>query len=56
MAPIVSPETTLRQIEAERRWKEMKKALKEEVLRQEAAFWEAQKEAVRDNPAQTCHK
>lgn len=56
MAASISPEPILRQTEAERRWKGMKKALKEEVLRQEAAFWEAQKEAVRDNPAQTCHK
>jgi hypothetical protein len=34
----------------------MKKPLKEEVMRQEAAFWGALKQAARDNPAQTCHK
>ena len=34
----------------------MKKPLQAEVLRQEAAFWDALKQAVRDNPAQTCHK
>jgi len=34
----------------------MKKPLQEAVLRQEAAYWEALKQAVRDNPTQTCHK
>ncbi len=34
----------------------MKKVLKEEVRRQEAAFWAALKQAAQENPAQACHK
>lgn len=34
----------------------MKKPLKEEVLRQESAFWTALKQAALEHPAQACHK
>jgi hypothetical protein len=34
----------------------MKKPISEEALRQEAAFWEAIKQAAMENPGRSCHK
>ncbi len=34
----------------------MKKSLSEKTLRQEAAFWTAQKQAAAENPGKACQK